>query len=103
MYRVPPDRQDIVKQATLGSDDSVTKTILASEKQRQTIVEALGDIIHDEMRNVASKSDPSELRDNSNSCLKSFTWKQFEAELLHTAPTLSLELMCSQKPETTED
>ena len=48
MYRVPPDRQDIVKQAALGSDDSVTKAILASEKQRQTTIEAIGDIIHDE-------------------------------------------------------
>ena len=96
MYRVPPDRQDIVKQAALGSDESVTKAILANEKQRQTTIEAIGDMIHDEMRNYASKSDPSVLRDNSNSCLKSFTWKQFEAELLQRAPILSSVLMCAQ-------
>ena len=96
MYRVPPDRQDIVKQATLGSDDSVTKAILGSEKQRQPTVEAIGDIFHDEMRNIAPKSDPSVLRDTSNLCLKSFTWKQLEAELLHRAPTLSSVLMCTQ-------
>ena len=41
---------------SLGSDDSVTKAILGSEKQRQPTVEATGDIIHDEMRNIASKS-----------------------------------------------